>query len=78
MSILGHDVGYSLVLLAVVNPETVVAHTARASGYTPTGKEAQPFNNAEYLDVVLARAAGAMRSRACDLCRWLTALFGGA
>lgn len=51
---------------------------ARASGYTPTGTEAQPFNNAEYLDVALAGAAGAMRSTAQDLCRWITALFGGA
>ena len=51
---------------------------ARASGYTPTGTEGQPFNNAEYLDVALAGAAGAMRSTAQDLCRWITALFGGA
>lgn len=42
----------------------------RVSGYTPTGKPERPFQNAEYLDVALAGAAGAMRSTASDLCRW--------
>ena len=49
----------------------------RVSGYTPTGKPDSPFQNAEYLDVSLAGAAGAMRSTATDLCRWHHALFRG-
>jgi len=49
----------------------------RVSGYTPTGKPDSPFQNAEYLDVSLAGAAGAMRSTASDLCRWHQALFHG-
>ncbi|CAN5184594.1 serine hydrolase domain-containing protein [soil metagenome] len=49
----------------------------RVSGYTPTGKTDKPFQNAEYLDVSLAGAAGAMRSTASDLCRWHHALFRG-
>lgn len=57
------------------NASDVVA--GRASGYTPTGTQAAPFHNAEYLDVRLAGAAGAMRSTASDLCRWLTLLFRG-
>ena len=48
---------------------------ARASGYTPTGSSERPFQNAEYLDVTQAGAAGAMRSTASDLCRWHHALF---
>jgi D-alanyl-D-alanine carboxypeptidase len=47
----------------------------RASGYTPTGTPERPFQNADYLDVNLAGAAGAMRSTASDLCRWHHALF---
>ena len=49
----------------------------RVSGYTPTGKPDSPFQNAEYLDVSLAGAAGAMRSTASDLCRWHHALSRG-
>lgn len=49
----------------------------RVSGYTPTGNPGSPFQNAEYLDVSLAGAAGAMRSTASDLCRWHHALFHG-
>ena len=63
-----------------------LAHTAfdapmqvvpgRVSGYTPTEVATAPFDNAEYIDVRLAGAAGAMRSTADDLCRWLEAVFG--
>ena len=49
----------------------------RVSGYTPTGKPDSPFQNAEYLDVSQAGAAGAMRSTASDLCRWHHAIFRG-
>lgn len=49
----------------------------RVSGYTPTGKPDSPFQNAEYLDVSQAGAAGAMRSTASDLCRWHRALYDG-
>lgn len=49
----------------------------RVSGYTLTGKTESPFQNADYLDVSLAGAAGAMRSTASDLCRWHHALFRG-
>lgn len=56
-------------------PSDVVA--GRASGYTPTGESGSPFQNAEYLDVNLAGAAGAMRATASDLCRWHHALFNG-
>lgn len=49
----------------------------RASGYTPTDTPTRPFQNAEYLDVSRAGAAGAMRSTASDLCRWHQALFHG-
>lgn len=49
----------------------------RASGYTPTGRPAAPFRNADYLDVALAGAAGAMRSTVPDLCRWQEALLSG-
>ena len=55
-------------------PAQVVA--GRASGYTPTGVATAPFDNAEYIDVRLAGAAGALRSTADDLCRWLEAVFG--
>lgn len=47
----------------------------RASGYTPIEAPDTPFQNAAYLDVDLAGAAGAMRSTASDLCRWHHALF---
>ncbi|MEO8670570.1 MAG: serine hydrolase domain-containing protein [Tahibacter sp.] len=56
------------------NPTDMVV--GRASGYTLTGKPTSPFQNADYLDVSLAGAAGAMRSTASDLCRWHRALFG--
>lgn len=49
----------------------------RVSGYTPTGNPASPFQNAEFLDVSLAGAAGAMRSTSADLCRWHHALSRG-
>ncbi|MBB5207878.1 serine hydrolase domain-containing protein [Chiayiivirga flava] len=48
----------------------------RVSGYTPTGVATAPFDNADYFDVRLAGAAGALRSTADDLCRWLEAVFG--
>lgn len=50
----------------------------RVTGYTPTEKTEIPFRNAEYLDVSIAGAAGAIRSTATDLCRWHYLLFGGA
>lgn len=65
----------NLTRTAFDDPSNVVM--GRVSGYTPTGTEASPFSNAEFLDVTLAGAAGAMRSTASDLCRWLTVLFGG-
>lgn len=49
----------------------------RVSGYTPTGETAVPFENAAWLDVGLAGAAGALRSTAEDLCRWQQALWWG-
>jgi D-alanyl-D-alanine carboxypeptidase len=49
----------------------------RVSGYTLTRTPERPFQNAEYLDVALAGAAGAMRSTASDLCRWQYVLFNG-
>lgn len=55
-------------------PMQVVA--GRVSGYTPTDVAAAPFDNADYIDVRLAGAAGALRSTADDLCRWLDAVFG--
>lgn len=55
-------------------PMHVVA--GRVSGYTPTDVATAPFDNAEYIDVRLAGAAGALRSTADDLCRWLEAVFG--
>lgn len=57
------------------HPSDVVV--GRASGYSLTGRPANPFRNAEHLDVSLAGAAGAMRSTASDLCRWHRALFNG-
>lgn len=57
------------------DPSDIVV--GRASGYSPTGKPDSPFQNAEYLDITLAGAAGAMRSTASDLCRWHHALFRG-
>jgi D-alanyl-D-alanine carboxypeptidase len=47
----------------------------RVSGYTPTGEAAVPFENAAWLDVGLAGAAGALRSTAEDLCRWQQSLW---
>lgn len=49
----------------------------RVSGYAPTDVPERPFENAEYLDVRFAGAAGGMRSTAADLCRWHHALFQG-
>ncbi len=46
----------------------------RASGYTPSGKSVR---NAEYIDMSLPHAAGAMYSTTLDLLRWQEALFGG-
>ena len=57
------------------DPSDVVI--GRVSGYTPTGERDRPFKNAEFLDVNLAGAAGAMRSTASDLCRWHHALLEG-
>lgn len=54
-------------------PDEVVP--GRVSGYTLTEDPRHPFQNAEYLNVTLAGAAGAMRSTVSDLCRWHQALF---
>ena len=56
-------------------PDEIV--TGRVSGYTPTEDPHHPFQNAEYLDVALTGAAGAMRSTVSDLCRWHQALLSG-
>lgn len=49
----------------------------RANGYTPGDRPGRAFVDADYLDVSLAGAAGAMRSTAADLRRWQRALFQG-
>lgn len=55
------------------SPAEIVS--GRASGYSITEKSDTPLKNAEYLDVSLAGAAGAMRSTASDLCKWHHMLF---
>lgn len=63
----------SLEHTAFDSPDEIVA--GRVSGYTPTEAPDRPFQNAEYIDVSQAGAAGAMRSTVADLCRWHHALF---
>jgi len=58
--------------LAVDAPSEVVVD--RASGYSSPKSGGAPFENAAYLDVSQAGAAGAMRGSAVDLCRWHDAL----
>ncbi|GEL01802.1 hypothetical protein SSA02_09650 [Swaminathania salitolerans] len=58
--------------LAVDAPSEVVVD--RASGYSSPEKGGARFENAAYLDVSQAGAAGAMRGDAIDLCRWQEAL----
>ena len=47
----------------------------RVNGYSSTEVASAPFQNADYLNVALAGAAGAMRANALALCRWHDALF---
>jgi D-alanyl-D-alanine carboxypeptidase len=49
----------------------------RASGYSLTGEAAGKFRNAEFTDMSVPYAAGALRSTAEDMARWNAALFGG-
>ena len=49
----------------------------RASGYSLTGGAAWKFRNADFTDMSVPYAAGALRSTAEDLARWNAALFGG-
>lgn len=65
-----------LAMTAADNPATIVSN--RASGYTPTGTEAAPYENAAYLDVTQAGGAGCMRSSVADLCLWHHLLLGGS
>lgn len=57
------------------SPSDIVV--GRVSGYTPSEKPSVAFENATYLNVELAGAAGAMRSSATNLCRWHHLLFSG-
>lgn len=49
----------------------------RASGYTLIGGKARQFRNADFTDMSVPYAAGALRSTAADLARWNAGLFGG-
>lgn len=49
----------------------------RASGYSLIGGVPGKFRNAEFTDMSVPYAAGALRSTAVDMSRWNTALFGG-
>ena len=49
----------------------------RASGYTLIGGTAGKFRNADFTDMSVPYAAGALRSTAEDMARWNAALFGG-
>ena len=49
----------------------------RASGYSLIGGVPGKFRNAEFTDMSVPYAAGALRSTAVDMARWNTALFGG-
>ncbi|HET7814266.1 MAG TPA: serine hydrolase domain-containing protein [Candidatus Baltobacteraceae bacterium] len=50
---------------------------ARASGYTLIHGKAGQFRNADFTDMSVPYAAGALRSTAEDMARWHSALFGG-
>ena len=49
----------------------------RASGYSLIGGDANKFRNADFTDMSVPYAAGAIRSTAADLARWNEGLFGG-
>jgi CubicO group peptidase (beta-lactamase class C family) len=49
----------------------------RASGYVLSQGAAGKFRNADFTDMSVPYAAGALRSTAIDLARWNAALFGG-
>ena len=49
----------------------------RASGYSLVGGVAGKFRNADFTDMSVPYAAGALRSTAQDMVRWNAALFGG-
>lgn len=49
----------------------------RASGYSLIGGTPRRFRNADFTDMSVPYAAGALRSTAEDLVRWNSALFGG-
>jgi len=49
----------------------------RASGYSLIGGAPGKFRNAEFTDMSVPYAAGALRSTSEDLARWNAALFGG-
>lgn len=49
----------------------------RASGYEVSKDAPSGFNNASYISITAAAAAGAMRSTVGDLLRWHDALLGG-
>jgi D-alanyl-D-alanine carboxypeptidase len=49
----------------------------RASGYGLIGGAAGKFRNADFTDMSVPYAAGALRSTAEDMARWNAALFGG-
>ena len=53
----------------------VVPH--RASGYSLIGGTPGKFRNADFTDMSVPYAAGALRSTAGDMARWNAALFGG-
>lgn len=49
----------------------------RASGYSLIGESPGKFRNADFTDMSVPYAAGALRSTAQDMARWNAALFGG-
>jgi len=49
----------------------------RASGYSLVGGAPSKFRNADFTDMSVPYAAGAIRSTATDMARWHAALFGG-
>ena len=49
----------------------------RASGYSLAGGRPGSFRNADFTDMSVPYAAGALRSTAEDMARWNAALFGG-
>lgn len=49
----------------------------RSSGYTLIGGAPGKFRNADFTDMSVPYAAGALRSTALDMARWNAALFGG-